>query len=194
MNVRASATAQGGAVLVVALVMLLLMTVLALSGISASQLEFRLAGNRAEQVRAFNAAESALRNVERRLADIAGGDDLRGASCAGRQGLCVLQVDSVRRVDEQGAWQWSWSSDPGAWWGKAQNAIDYRGADGQSGFDWTLRQHAAYFASDGDGLNLGNLDEPQLRTDYYYADVYAGSDDGRTPVLLQSVFARRYVN
>ncbi|MCL6690823.1 PilX N-terminal domain-containing pilus assembly protein [Pseudomonas sp. R3.Fl] len=191
MTVRASATAQGGAVLIVALVMLLLMTLLALSGISASQLEFRLAGNRAEQVRAFNAAESALRNVERRLADIAGSDDLRGASCAGRQGLCVLQVDSVRRVNAQGAWQWGWSSDPGAWWEKAQNAIDY---DGQGGFERTLRQHAAYFASDGDGLNLGNLDEPQLRTDYYYADVYAGSDDGRTPVLLQSVFARRYVN
>ncbi|SDI52609.1 type IV pilus assembly protein PilX [Pseudomonas delhiensis] len=191
MNVRASATVQGGAVLIVALVMLLLMTLLALSGISASQLEFRLAGNRAEQVRAFNAAESALRSVERRLADIAGSDDLRGTSCAGRQGLCVLQVGSVRSVNAQGAWQWGWRSDPGAWWEKAQNAIDY---DGQDGFERTLRQHAAYFASDGDGLNLGNLDEPQLRTDYYYADAYAGSDDGRTPVLLQSVFARRYVN
>lgn len=191
MTVRASATAQGGAVLIVALVMLLLMTLLALSGISASQLEFRLAGNRAEQVRAFNAAESALRNVERRLADIAGSDDQRGTSCVDRQGLCVLQVDSVRRVNAQGAWQWGWSSDPGAWWEKAQNAIDY---GGQSSFERTLRQHAAYFASDGGGLNLGNLDEPQLRTDYYYAGAYAGSDDGRTPVLLQSVFARRYVN
>ncbi|PWU25890.1 hypothetical protein DK254_25025 [Pseudomonas sp. RW407] len=193
MSPRPSAQAQCGAVLMVALVMLLMMTLLALAGITASQLESRLAGNRAELARTFNAAESALREVERRLARETREDDGRGTSCIDRKGLCVLLAASVRSVSDE-RWRWHWGNDPDAWWGQAQNAVDYLGSDNVSRFEHRLRQHAAFFASDGGGLNLGNLGEPQLRTDYYYVDAFASGDAGRTPVILQSVFARRYAN
>lgn len=184
---------QRGAVLLVALIMLLLMTLLALVGIGASQLEQRLAGNRAESKRAFHAAESALREVERRLVRLTSEDDGRGDNCLDRQGLCVLLIDDVRQV-LSGRWYWRWTGNPENWWGSAQNAIDYRGSDDLGGFAATPRQHAVFFATDGGGLNLGNLGEPQLRTDYYYVGAFASGDTGRTPVILQSVFARRYAN
>lgn len=184
---------QVGAVLLVALLMLLMLTLLALTGMRAAQLEFRLVGNGAEQRRIFNAAESALREGERRLARMTGPEDGRGEGCRTVQALCVLQVEQVREVRDE-RWRWLWQADPQRWWAAAGNARDYRGSDGLTRFEPAPRLHAVYFASDGDGLNLGNLGEAIPRTDFYYVDAYASDDSGRSPVVLQSVYARRYSN
>ncbi|MDF3935393.1 pilus assembly PilX family protein [Pseudomonas citronellolis] len=186
-------TRERGAVLLVALVMLLLMTVLALAGIGNSQLENRLAGNRAEYRRVFNATESGLREVERRLARLRGVEDGQTTSCAGRAQLCVLDLGQVRTETGSG-WTWQWASDPASWWKSGSNAVAYQGSDDLTSFSPAPRQHAAYLASDGDGLNLGNIGESRLRTDFYYVNAYASGDAGRAPVLLQTVFARRYAN
>ncbi|MCU7851457.1 MAG: pilus assembly protein [Candidatus Thiodiazotropha sp. (ex Monitilora ramsayi)] len=60
---------QRGAVLIVALMLLLVMTILAVSGIGNSALEQRMSGNYHQSVSAFQAAEFGLRVAERWLND-----------------------------------------------------------------------------------------------------------------------------
>lgn len=183
---------QTGALLLVALVVLLVLTLLSLLGIRLVQLEVRLTGIRAEQLRAFNAAESALREGERRLAGIDGAEDGRSTACSPGQPLCVLSLAQVRTIDA-GRWSWQWRADWREWWGNSRHALDYRGTDGLSRLDPAPRLHAVFVASAGD-INLQNHGEAALRTDFYFVDAYADSDAGRTPVLLQTVYARRYMD
>ncbi len=56
---------QHGAVLVVSLIMLLLMTILAISSMSDTVIQERMAGNNIDKQKAFQAAEAALRDAER---------------------------------------------------------------------------------------------------------------------------------
>jgi type IV pilus assembly protein PilX len=64
---------QQGAILVIALLFLVLLTIIGISSISSVTLEERMAGNLREQTTAFQAAESALRDAEIDLqADIGG--------------------------------------------------------------------------------------------------------------------------
>jgi len=58
---------QRGAVLVVGLVFLLLMTLIGVTAFSVATQEERMAGNTRDQLRAFEAAEAALRDCERHL-------------------------------------------------------------------------------------------------------------------------------
>lgn len=58
------ARAERGNILVVAVLMLLMMSILGLTGIKATRTESRLAGNTQERVVAFQAAEAALRQAE----------------------------------------------------------------------------------------------------------------------------------
>ncbi len=60
---------QRGAVLIFALILLLVMTVLAISGVGNSTLEQRMAGNYSQSVTAFQSAEQALRVAEEWLYD-----------------------------------------------------------------------------------------------------------------------------
>ncbi len=66
MNVRPLST-QRGATLFVALIMLLIVTLLALSGARETTLETRITGNFVEQQQLLNDAEAALREGERQL-------------------------------------------------------------------------------------------------------------------------------
>lgn len=66
--VRPVARAQRGAVLVVALVILSVLTLISLSGMNNTMLEETMAGNQQETNRAFQAAESGLANVFRTAA------------------------------------------------------------------------------------------------------------------------------
>lgn len=66
MNIRPLHT-QRGATLFVALIMLLIITVLALSGARETTLESRITGNFVEQQQLLNDAEAALREGERQL-------------------------------------------------------------------------------------------------------------------------------
>ena len=70
-----SAAKQQGAVLIVALVMLLALTMLSISNMRGVTLEARLTANRAESQRLFDAADAALREGELRLYS-SYGDDL----------------------------------------------------------------------------------------------------------------------
>src|SRR5262245_18937624 len=60
-----SRATQGGAVLVVSLLLLLVMTVLALGASQATRMQERMAGNARDYDLAFQSAESGLRTCER---------------------------------------------------------------------------------------------------------------------------------
>jgi type IV pilus assembly protein PilX len=54
------ARSQGGAALVIGLILLLVLTILAVSGVVTSTMELRMVGNQQEQERAFQAADLAI--------------------------------------------------------------------------------------------------------------------------------------
>jgi type IV pilus assembly protein PilX len=64
---RAAAGCERGAVLVVGLVFLLLMTLIGVTAFAVATQEERMAGNTRDRLRAFEAAEQALRECERHL-------------------------------------------------------------------------------------------------------------------------------
>jgi len=78
---------QGGTALVIALVFLLLMTILAVTAVTRSSLEEKMAGNLKDQNIAFQAAEAALRDAESYLATVNPPKANFVASCTG--GLCA---------------------------------------------------------------------------------------------------------
>jgi type IV pilus assembly protein PilX len=75
MTVFAPPQRQRGAVLVIALVMLLIITLLGIGSMNEVVLESRITGNLIEQKRLRSAAESALREGERRIAAATAIDD-----------------------------------------------------------------------------------------------------------------------
>lgn len=70
---RANARGQGGAVLVIALIFLVILTLLGTIAASVTSLEERMAGNTRDRDLAFEAAEAALRDAEYRLGNDVGG-------------------------------------------------------------------------------------------------------------------------
>ncbi|MNN60949.1 hypothetical protein D3C81_1761610 [compost metagenome] len=70
------------------------------------------------------------------------------------------------------------------------HALAYRGSDNQTQLSQPPRLNAAHFDSDS-GCSLNG---DGVCTDYYYVTTYATAGAGRTPQILQSVFARRYSN
>ena len=64
MNINRAARAQQGAVLVVALIMLLLLTIIGISSMRSTTLQERMAGNLRDESHALQAAEAAMRQGE----------------------------------------------------------------------------------------------------------------------------------
>jgi len=80
-------TNQKGAVLVVSLILLLVMTVLGVSNMKSSSLELRMASNNQSRQNAFQAAETALRIAEINL-EAGGQDDVSIRTCASGTSTC----------------------------------------------------------------------------------------------------------
>ncbi len=114
---------QRGAILVIALLFLVLLTIIGVSSMSGVTLEEKMAGNLREQNLAFQAAESALRDAEIDLEVGIGGTGNRDpmtiaanfatlCSAAFTSGVCFAPVATL------GAWQtqivsaagWDWTS------------------------------------------------------------------------------------
>ncbi|MEN0107970.1 MAG: PilX N-terminal domain-containing pilus assembly protein [Pseudomonas sp.] len=176
---------QRGAALLVALVMLLLLTLVATASLRDSTLHNRLSSVGAERQRAANAAESALREGERRLQVLgnAGNVDSGNADCATSisalaglvSNLCVLSSDLF--ADSAAAGK--------DWWSAKTYATDYSGSDGSSSFSSNPRWNAAY-------IGTSTYDYAALMegrgTFYYRVSAEAKADGERFPVVRQSVY------
>ncbi|MBB2496765.1 pilus assembly PilX family protein [Aquipseudomonas ullengensis] len=186
----APAHRQRGVVLIIALVMLLVLTLLATTSMRGATLQARISGSVAEQKLASNAAESGLREAERRLAaysELDEGAATCSASVAVHGSLCILN-------QELGASFFAYASGAlGQWWDSASYAIDYSGTDESSSFAAAPRWNLAYYGFDP-GNEVTNVEESAYGVGpHYYVATSAGKAGGErmTPVL-QSVTIRRF--
>ena len=184
---------QRGAVLVVALVMLLILTLLATNSMREATIQARISGNVAERKVAGNAAEAALREAERRLAAYASLDEGSvdcTTSVASHAHLCILQ---------SGESFFAYASHAGSdgslenWWEQDEYAIDYSGTDESSSFSPAPRWNLAYYGYDP-GNEVTNVEEAAYGGGpHYYVASGAGQAKGeRITQVLQSVTVRRY--
>lgn len=188
---------QGGAVLLIALVMLLLLTLLAVTSMRETTLQNRVGGNVSEQKRAYNAAESALREAERRLSALRGTVIFNSASagfdsCTTSantlaptvENLCILSdgkdLDTQAKVQAWAKIALQTLSDA-----PAENSVGYRGFDGESRYRLAPRWVVTFIA----GSASPNPSEALSgKGSYYYrVTVVARSGGARFPVILQSI-------
>ena len=184
---------QRGAVLFISLILLLVITLLAISSMRGTVLEERLTGNlRSYQISAAG-AESALREGENRLAANLGPAEIADTveACRGISGLCVLEkvpADTQRH-------EWDWWND--------EHSLEYRGNSSDETQLFGLgsdapRWFAAFIGFDPQNskgtVEVTDIDERRQGVGPYYYQVNAAArgDSKRITVTLQSSSVQRY--
>ncbi|WP_312270362.1 PilX N-terminal domain-containing pilus assembly protein [Pseudomonas sp.] len=187
---------QRGATLLIALIMLLLITLIATSSMHTTTLQTHVSGNVAERTRAFNAAESALREGERRLLDMSSKNEtLFSSSSAGYascsssvtaigSNLCILTEANDLSTTELAL---TWAGTALGASGTANQSVAYSGYDGNSSFSieprWVITAipETSKTTTDVSATSQG-------KGVYYYRVTAAAKDSGnRIPVILQSI-------
>lgn len=180
---------QAGAVLVVSLLLLLVMTVLALGASQATRMQERMAGNARDYDLAFQSAEAGLRKAERLIDDPA----LSAAPFACSSGRCqVFELGIVPGdVAYRSAAAW-WNAN--AWNYSADNLWTASGSGQMSGAG-LARRDPQYVVEEveevPDSLTIPPTGPPPSRI-YYRITSSAEGGTNRTVVALQSTFARRF--
>lgn len=166
---------EQGAVLIIALIMLLILTILGVAVLDSSVLEERMAGNYIERNRAFQAAEAGLRAGERWVA-------ARVEQPIAQVGYAPNRVAQLNTV-VAGTANW-WANTNSAWWLANGN---------NTGIALTGVQNSPrYVIEEYDDVCDGAAD-PSLRTCKIVYRVTAMGWSGRNAtVMLQSLFTRRY--
>ena len=160
---------QRGAVLLVSMIMLLLITVVGVSAIGISSLDTKMTANSRDRQIAFHAAESGLREAE---------------SIVLNSGILDEGVTTGYFVDQVDQW---WSTVDDAWWtNNAQSVGAYTGQ--------TPPLYVVELTTIGRG-DAGNKqqslsDDTDFKT-LYYTITSEGEGPGGSNVQLQSVYARR---
>lgn len=177
---RSSMGRQSGAVLVVSLVMLLLLTIIGMSAVDMTTLDTRISANTKDKALAFDAAEAALNTAGNTLAP---GNPLPDSSTPGF--LASAMSDN-----------W-WSGADDAWWGgNGEMITDYAGrSSGSAGIGYVIEQPED-IRGGGAGQRVTNvtMGQPQPVTRFYRTTA-RGEGPGGTEVHLQSVYARKvYLN
>jgi type IV pilus assembly protein PilX len=186
---------QEGGVLVVALILLLMMTLLATTSMRSATLQGRISGSVAEQKMALSAAESSLREAERRLeaySTLDEGAQNCTASAETHAHLCILNSTF-------GAQFFAYASFAGndggldQWWLNDNFAIDFSGTDNFSSFTLQPRWNLAYVGFDP-GHEVTNVEEAAygVGPHFYVVSAAGKAGGGRINQVLQSVTIRRY--
>lgn len=168
---------QQGAVLIIALIMLLILTILGVAVLDSSVLEERMAGNYIERNRAFQSAEAGLRAGERWIA-------AQVEQPIARVGFANDRVAQLNTVIAGTA----------NWWAAQVVDEDWWLANGQDSgvvLDGT-NNNPRFVIEEYDDVCDGAAD-PSLRTCKIVYRVTAMGWSGRNAtVMLQSLFTRRY--
>ena len=163
---------QSGAVLFIALIMLLVITVLAVSSMREVTLEARITGNYLEQKRLNSAAESALREGERKLADNGGPPE----SCAiSETAPCVKEVATEYDADYE-------------------DSTEYSSADLSRSARWYVRDTGVVGSSDPQCFLTGKgcTNYYEVNGQAFKGDNDAGKECGPNAVCMRSVEAATY--
>ena len=176
---------QGGAVLIVALSLLVILTILGISVMESSVIEERMAGNNLDYNLAFQSAESALREGEQWIAQQSARPDTVAAAAPG----AVLNLNALGN-----AW---WRNVNTAWWNTAGNSNVFNPADPPVGVD-TMEDELAflprYVIEEYDIVCDGAVNDPNASACKVIYRITARAW-GRSPsstVLLQSLYAKRF--
>lgn len=174
--VAASHARERGAALLVSLMILLVITVLALSAANLSVLQERMAGNLRESNEAFNNAEATLREIERRLIDIASGGT-GGITVPPRWGAMSLDDNDCTLSSPNGWADWQaapWQTAPGT--GGQYLVIDLDKYVDAAGLPRAV------------SCQLMNADDPAKAGQNYLIVARATGPTGTGDVILQSIF------
>ncbi|MEX0733433.1 MAG: PilX N-terminal domain-containing pilus assembly protein [Steroidobacteraceae bacterium] len=171
--------AQQGAILVISLILLLVMTVLGLAAMQVTRMEERMAGNLRDVNIAFQGAEAGLRDAENRL-----------RLMVARPDTCAAAPCAIPSVWQRNVLPESLRNQDGTWW--ANNAQEY-GADGVQEIQQTtadprvLIEDAAFIP---DSLTVGHA-PPEGRNFYRITARSAGATD-TAQAVLESTYTRRF--
>jgi type IV pilus assembly protein PilX len=174
---------QGGVVLFMSLIMLLIITVLGLSSVQTTSMQERMARTSRDVNLAFQAAESAIKDAETIVEEFASLSDFDAAD-ANTNGLYY-----EAEFDEESNWK----------------TVDWDAADGNYFTASTtvsnvasqpkyIVEHVKTVVSDEDRLNLDNVgqDTGSGRAQIFRVTVYGtgGTDSAR--VMIQSTYGKRF--
>jgi len=167
---------QRGAVLLVSLVMLLLLTIIGMSAVNITTLDTRIAANAKDKKLAFDAAEAALNQAGSVLAPV---NPLPDSSTAGFQSAALTDT-------------W-WESADDSWWASNGAGVsDYSGKG--SNVTYAIEQPDEIRGSAGERVTDVTLGTPKPVTRFYRVTA-RGEGPGGSEVTLQSVYARKvYLN
>jgi type IV pilus assembly protein PilX len=177
---RTSPPAQRGAVLIMCLVFLTVLTLMAMTGMDTSVTEERMAGNMQDYNQAFEAAEVAMEDAEAWL-----GDQVQLPTSNGAGTAEVWTADSPDPDADDDAW---WAERDATWWNaNAESSAGLEQVETQP--QYVIEE---FFTSDaGEALNQGNGPPPILRVVHRVTARGVGSS-GDAEVLLQSTYIRPY--
>jgi len=170
-----SSTHQSGAVLIIGLVMLLLLTLIGVTGTQMTSLEEKITGNSRDQSQAFQAAESTLLGAEAALASV-NPPTIGNAGfylTAGALPLTLYTIDSPDWMDPTKVVDYSGNM-VGVYQSYLIEQFDTTTDDGVAG---------------GDSLEVGLAPEPVSKSWYRVTARGAGGTTGAV-VMLQSIYTR----
>jgi len=171
---------QSGAVLIVSLVLLLIMTIIGLTGMQTTVLEEKMAGNFRNSNQAFQSAEAALRDSEVWLS---AQTTEPAESSTGSNNVWSLNATDP---DTSNSEEW-WEERDSSWWDT--NGISY--STTLSGISSAPRTIIEYKVYQSDTLLAGTGSAPSGLTFYQVTSRGTGGND-QAVVLLQSTTMRRY--
>jgi type IV pilus assembly protein PilX len=185
---------QRGAILIVALMFLVLLTIVGVSTISGTTLEEKMAGNMREQATAFQAAESALRDAEIDLETGIGGTGNRDAALAATGGIntvfataCTASFTNgvcLQPASPPGTYQTDVVTASGWDWTSTSKTVQYGAYTGATAFSGLFRQprYVIEYLAEKDDSSLG------ANTRYFRITARGWGADQNTTVTLQSVY------
>lgn len=198
---------QRGAVLVVSLILLVLMTIIGVTAMRANTLQEKMTGNMRDYSLAFQSAESALREGESRLQAPPPRPSIENAGAAlWVWGLNKLHPNATGPTakpgfnpDETSSW-WTglkpwWESylRDANWWKDNSKSHSYPITGLLSEVATLPRYLIEQQAYVRDHVGISDYSTPETGRDYYRITAWAeGGESGGSTVLLQSVFAWRY--
>ncbi|OOZ34949.1 hypothetical protein BOW51_11745 [Solemya velesiana gill symbiont] len=137
---------EQGAVLITALMILLLLTILGASSMGTNILQERMASNMHDRSLALQAAESALRDGEKWIANLATIPEVSSSNTNGN-GDTVYIYDLNEPDPDQANNEYWWNERDSAWW--ASNGVKYSGnyytsSAAESVFGYTMAEEPAF--------------------------------------------------
>ena len=174
-----SVPAQQGAILVISLILLLVMTLLGLAAMQVTRMQERMAGNQRDVNIAFQGAEAGLRDAENRL-----------RLMVARPDTCAAAPCAIPSVYQRNVLPENLRNQPSTWW--AANAQEYGVDDLQEITQATEDPRVAI--EDGgfvpDSLTVGHA--PPEGRNFYRITGYSTGATGTAQAVLERTYTRRF--